>query len=122
MLLLLRSQEFKLWQLFDFQDIYQRSYVEYVRNLHRNRIESESDVVGSSVSERLVHAFSTLDDDMSSEALMKSDKGEKNMKTLTVAMSGSVAVVAHIDGPMLHVASTGDFTAVLGSLSENDTW
>jgi len=30
-----------------------------------------------------------------------------NMKTLTVAMSGCVAVVTHIDGPHLHVASTG---------------
>jgi hypothetical protein len=30
------------------------------------------------------------------------------MKTLTVAMSGCVAVVAHVDGPNLHVASTGE--------------
>ena len=45
-----------------------------------------------------------------------------HMKTLTVALSGCVAVVAHIDGNMLHVASTGDCEAVLGSLSENDTW
>lgn len=37
-------------------------------------------------------------------------------------MSGSVAVVAHIDGPMLNIASVGDCTAVLGSLSENETW
>ena len=45
-----------------------------------------------------------------------------NMKTLTVAMSGAVAAVAHVDGPHLHVASTGDCTAVIGSLSETDTW
>ena len=44
------------------------------------------------------------------------------MKTLTVALSGCVAVVVHIDGNMLHVGSTGDCEAVLGSLSENDTW
>jgi len=44
------------------------------------------------------------------------------MKTLTVALSGCVAIVAHIDDNMLHVASTGDCTAVLGSLSENETW
>ena len=81
--------------------------------------------MGSSVAERLVHAFNALDNDMSEDALTRipnGNGGEKNMKTLTVAMSGSVAVVAHIDGPMLHVASTGDCTAVLGSLSENDTW
>jgi hypothetical protein len=34
--------------------------------------------------------------------------GLVNMKTLTVAMSGCVSVVAHVDGPHLHVASTGD--------------
>ena len=44
------------------------------------------------------------------------------MKTLTVALSGAVAVVAHIDNNILHVASTGDCTAVIGTLSENDTW
>merc|ERR1719187_2672321 len=44
------------------------------------------------------------------------------MKTLTVAMSGCVAVVAHIVGPHLSVASTGDCTAVVGSLSDTDTW
>jgi pyruvate dehydrogenase phosphatase len=93
-----------------------------VRDIHRSRIETDSDVVGSSVAERLIHAFNALDDNLSTEALTRIPNGEKNMKTLTVAMSGSVAVVAHIDGPMLHVASTGDCTAVLGSLSENDTW
>jgi pyruvate dehydrogenase phosphatase len=96
-----------------------------VQDIHRSRIETDSDVVGSSVAERLIHAFNALDDNLSTEALTRipnGEGGEKNMKTLTVAMSGSVAVVAHIDGPMLHVASTGDCTAVLGSLSENDTW
>ena len=96
-----------------------------MQDIHRSRIETDSDVVGSSVAERLIHAFNALDDNLSTEALTRipnGEGGEKNMKTLTVAMSGSVAVVAHIDGPMLHVASTGDCTAVLGSLSENDTW
>lgn len=109
----------------DLKEIYRRSYIEYVRDIHRSRIETDSEVVGSSVSERLVAAFNALDNDMSNEALAWTSSGngsERNSKTLTVAMSGSVAVVAHIDGPMLHVASTGDCTAVLGSLSENDTW
>merc|ERR1712013_736257 len=38
------------------------------------------------------------------------------------AMSGCVAAVAHIEGPHLSVASTGDCTAVVGSLSDTDTW
>ena len=42
--------------------------------------------------------------------------GLVNMKTLTVAMSGCVACVAHVDGPNLHVASTGSFQKNLLSL------
>ena len=49
-------------------------------------------------------------------------EADVQMKTLTVALSGAVAVVAHIDSNILHVASTGDCTAVIGTLSENDTW
>jgi pyruvate dehydrogenase phosphatase len=45
-----------------------------------------------------------------------------NMKTATVAMSGCVAAAAYIDGPHLSIASTGDCTAVVGSLSDTDTW
>ena len=69
----------------------------------------------------LVHAFTRLDEDMSREAIPK-DGQEVDMKTLTVGMSGCVAVTAHIEGPNLSVASTGDCSAVLGSLSETDTW
>ena len=53
---------------------------------------------------------------------MDGKPSDVHMKTLTVALSGCVAAVAHIDGNMLHVASTGDCSAVLGSLSENETW
>ena len=56
-------------------------------------------------------------------SIIASEKpSDVHMKTLTVALSGCVAVVVHIDGNMLHVASTGDCSAVVGSLSENDTW
>lgn len=37
-------------------------------------------------------------------------------------MSGSVACVAHIDGPHLHVAHVGDCNAVLGVLTETNSW
>ncbi|CAB4059289.1 PDP [Lepeophtheirus salmonis] len=53
---------------------------------------------------------------------MSKEAENRDMKTLSVAMSGAVAVMAHIDGPHLHVASTGDCSAVLGTLSETDTW
>ena len=40
----------------------------------------------------------------------------------SIAMSGAVAAVALVDGADLYVASTGDCSVVLGSISENDTW
>lgn len=57
-------------------------------------------------------AFLGLDTDLSREALPTSK--QLNMKTLSVAMSGAVGVVTHIDGPHLHVAHVGDCNAVLG--------
>lgn len=58
-------------------------------------------------------AFLRLDEDFSTEALPK-DGEDLNMKTMSVAMSGAVACVAHIDGPHLHLANVGDSCAVLG--------
>lgn len=71
--------------------------------------------------EAMEKAFLRLDDDISNEALCKND-GKVNMKTLSIAMSGAVACVAHIDGPHLHVASIGDCQCVLGMLSDVSTW
>ena len=69
----------------------------------------------------LIHAYTSLDGDMSREAVERPG-GQVNMKTVTVAMSGCVAATAYIEGPHLSVASTGDCTAVIGSLGDNDTW
>ena len=44
------------------------------------------------------------------------------LATRTAAMSGACAVVAHIDSNELTVASTGDCSAVIGALSQNDRW
>lgn len=64
----------------------------------------------------LENAFIRMDEDLSKEALTPVN-GQINMKTLSVAMSGTVACVAHIDGPHLHVAHVGDCCAVLGKLT-----
>lgn len=63
-------------------------------------------------------AFLSLDRDLSDEALRKLNKQEK-ARTLSVAMSGCVAVVSHVDGPHLHVAGAGDCQAVLGVYTGN---
>jgi pyruvate dehydrogenase phosphatase len=114
-LLEILNENFELVQ--DLKDLYQKSYEEYLEQLSSRK--QEEDMLN--LDSVLTNAFITLDNDMSREALPV-DGGMVNMKTLTVAMSGCVAVVTHIDGPHLHVASTGDCTAVVGSLSETGTW
>ena len=37
-------------------------------------------------------------------------------------MSGAVSVLAHVDGAHLHVASTGDCNAVLGTITDTGQW
>lgn len=64
------------------------------------------------------NAFLRLDNDISKEALPKSTNDSLNLKTMSVAMSGAVACVAHVDGPHLHVANVGDSCAVLGKFSK----
>jgi len=66
-------------------------------------------------------AFNTLDNDMSREAIA-GPGNHVNMKTVKVAMSGCVAAAAYIKDNHLTVASSGDCTAVVGSLSDTDTW
>lgn len=66
----------------------------------------------------LEKAFLRLDEDLSTEALPCSD-GKINMKTLSVAMSGSVGCVAHVDQQHLHIAHVGDCNAILGMFPIN---
>jgi len=116
------------WEMVhDLKRAHQRSYIEYVSNLFRGRVEEdEADsgltAAGLTVAEKISRAFISLDQDMSDEAITQAGDDEVGLMTSTVALSGAVAVIAHVEGPMLHIASCGDCVAVLGSLSENDTW
>lgn len=67
--------------------------------------------------ELIQNAFLRLDQDMSDEALES-----PSVRTLSVAMSGAVACVAHVDGIELRVAGVGDCCAVLGSINESGQW
>lgn len=113
------NENFELVQ--DLREIYQNSYYKYLKQLLANNTRLDKESGYENIEYILENAFMSLDNDMSREALPECG-GLVNMKTLTVAMSGCVAVMTHIDGPHLHVASTGDCTAVIGSLSENETW
>lgn len=91
----------------EIDEIYENSFAQFARQL------SYENIADFQMSSALQNAFMRLDQDISNEALTY-----PSMRTLSVAMSGAVAAVAHIDGVHLHVASTGDCGAVLGSLNE----
>ncbi|XP_076272575.1 pyruvate dehydrogenase [acetyl-transferring]-phosphatase 1-like protein, mitochondrial isoform X2 [Rhynchophorus ferrugineus] len=99
----------------DVRDIYKESFTRFIKELAEEGFKHHFDMSGA-----IERAFLKLDDDLSREAMPVN--GKVNLKTLSVAMSGAVSCVAHIDGPHLHVASVGDCCAVLGSLSETDSW
>lgn len=103
----------------DLKKIYSQSYEEYVRNLQKKHTNND---IMQDVEQILIDSFLSLDNDMSSEAQIMTPEDKINMKTMTVALSGCVAAAAYIDGPHLSVAGTGDCTAVVGYLSETDTW
>ena len=105
----------------DLQELYHESYFNYLHKLKKKRVEIGNNDQINDVEDILIDSFLSLDNDMSDEASEKKG-GQINMKTVTVAMSGCVAAAAYIEGPHLSVASTGDCTAVVGSLSDTDTW
>ncbi|KAH1002689.1 hypothetical protein HUJ04_008753 [Dendroctonus ponderosae] len=112
---LLQSYNDKVQFVEDVRDIYKESFVQFVKELAEEECKQNFEM-----SRAIERAFLRLDEDLSKEAMPKD--GKVNMKTLSVAMSGAVSCVAHIDGPHLHVAGVGDCCAVLGSLSETNSW
>lgn len=91
----------------EIRDLYKTSFKKFLGDLMKNKSNEFN------MEKALSNAFLRLDNDLSREALAKSN-GRNPTRTLAVAMSGAVAIVAHIDGPHLHVASAGDCQAVLG--------
>ncbi|XP_057651235.1 pyruvate dehydrogenase [acetyl-transferring]-phosphatase 1, mitochondrial [Diorhabda carinulata] len=100
----------------DIRQLYSDSFARFLKDLSQ-----EGPVKNFDMRNAIEHAFSRLDNDISNEALPKKDE-PLNLKTMSVAMSGAVVCVAHIDGPHLHVANVGDCCAVLGTLSETNSW
>lgn len=91
----------------ELNEIYQQSFVKFLNDLAQNDANKEFQMEAA-----LENAFLRLDNDISDEAL--NSTRSNTTKLLSVAMSGAVAAVAHIDGPHLHVASSGDCQVVLG--------
>lgn len=95
----------------EIKDLYRDSFLTFLKDLMQTGSTKEFQMEAA-----LENAFVRLDHDLSNEALSKLHNKDA-ARTLTVAMSGAVAAVAHIDGPHLHVAGVGDCQAVLGVLS-----
>lgn len=95
----------------EVNEIYEKSFAQYTRSL---TFEGNED---AQINYALQNAFLHLDNDISSEALHYIGP-----RTLSVAMSGSVACVAYIDNVNLYVANAGDCCAILGSINDSGDW
>ncbi len=100
----------------DLRKIHQRSYIDFVKEQlrcarkklferiflkpnFRERVLEAEENRSLTITERISSAFKALDNDMSREAVENSDADDDlAMITATVAMSGSVAVMAYIEG------------------------
>nr|XP_023015402.1 pyruvate dehydrogenase [acetyl-transferring]-phosphatase 1, mitochondrial [Leptinotarsa decemlineata] len=113
---LVRPHNDKVQFVDDVRDIYEASLTQFLKELSELGYNKNIEVPKA-----MEKAFLRLDEDLSNEALPK--EGQPiNFKTMSVAMSGAVVCVAHIDGGDLHVANVGDCCAVLGTLSETNSW
>ncbi|VVC29424.1 Hypothetical protein CINCED_3A012565 [Cinara cedri] len=110
----MRNETFHL--VGELKSIYAESLKSYVLKLINERQEHQF-----KMKDALEKSFMQLDEDIMAEARLNVS-GDVDNLTLNVGLSGSVACVAHIDGPHLHVASAGDCLAVVGVYTDDDTW
>ncbi|XP_004929897.1 pyruvate dehydrogenase [acetyl-transferring]-phosphatase 1, mitochondrial isoform X2 [Bombyx mandarina] len=97
--------------------LYERSFRQYLAELANLPHE------GYNVPTALEQAIIKIDQDLSKEAVEPYKLNQViNPQTLSVALSGAVACVTHVDGPNLHIANVGDCNAVLGILTEDKEW
>lgn len=95
----------------EVKEMYEQSFFRYATELANSTYNNWG------MKEIFENAFLRLDRDISYEAI-----NNPSPRTLSVALSGSCAVMAHIERASLTVASCGDCVAVLGSLSDTGHW
>ncbi|XP_041987512.1 pyruvate dehydrogenase [acetyl-transferring]-phosphatase 1, mitochondrial [Aricia agestis] len=101
----------------DLKIIYDKSYNKYLQRLLDEKINVPD------VKESLIKGIMQLDEDLGTEVLEPfNETNSVNHRTLSVALSGAVACISHIDGPHLHVANVGDCNAVIGTKTEDNEW
>lgn len=99
------NETFELVQ--DLREMYKLSYINHLKRLLKKKIEIGDNDQLTRIEDILVDAFLYLDDDMGSEAHKKenkdvdnkdnNNKDVDNIKFVTVALSGAVGIVAHIE-------------------------
>ncbi|RXG73175.1 [Pyruvate dehydrogenase [acetyl-transferring]]-phosphatase 1, mitochondrial [Armadillidium vulgare] len=95
----------------ELQRIYDSSFLKWCNHLLNDSVSDFS------MDDALTSSFLQLDNDISNEVL--ENKNSPIYPTLlSVALSGSVACIAHIDGPHVHIANTGDCGALIGEVAE----
>ncbi|KAG5889439.1 hypothetical protein JTB14_032772 [Gonioctena quinquepunctata] len=90
----------------DIRDLYADSFLKFLKDLAQLGHNKENVETAKSIEKAVLR----LDEDMSNEALPK-EGVPINLKTMSVAMSGAVVCVAHVDGSHLHMANVGDCCA-----------
>ena len=100
----------------DMADMYRTS----LQKLANELITAPND--DCTVEDILKAAFMRLDHDILADAYPADGRLNLNLETLSLALSGSCATVAYLDGTQLFVANSGDCKAVIGHQVDEDTW
>lgn len=108
----------------DLATLYSQSFNKFLHKLQKNSSKEFH------MRDAIMDSFTSLDNNISEESQLEKlnpDRKVKpdslHMKTISVALSGSVGCIAHVDHEHLHVGSSGDCRVVLGSWdSENESW
>lgn len=98
----------------DLAKIHQESLLNFVNDCLDMHGVDDMVYTGTQVEEYLINAFTRLDRDISLEPSNYSSR-DVSSDLINIAFSGSVGVVAYVDGLDLYVANVGDCQAVVGS-------
>lgn len=98
----------------ELREVYEKSFKKFTEELLQ---DPNHDHDPNDLTKLFEHAYMRLDKDIADEAINSGIS-----QTLSVALSGSVSVVAHVAKNHLHVAACGDCQAVLGSIDEHGQW
>lgn len=107
------------------KELHKQSLTLYAEELLKERIMEESigNEIEFNIEKILTNAFLKLDHDLTVEALPNAANGTQlDKETMDIAMSGSCACVAFLNGKNLYVANSGDARALIGQENDDGTF